>query len=716
MFKNLKIALRNQKKLIAVFFLTIFVPSAALSIFGIQAIRNESFRLAKQLENEHSRTADFIKSQTQAKLHDVASQLQDMVRSPAFEEKDTAGITDVVKRHLTGFPLVRQAFVDFGEGSVRFPLFQPPPRKLLLPSRPAAGSPLGQKLRRAEDLEFRQTDYGSARELYREIYGAARDKSLKALMLSNIARCTARTKDYAQAISQYEKIAGEYRDCLTPSGLPVDLVARMEILDWYKESGNVAPSRRAALALYEDILDQAWDLNQGQFLAYSSLIDDAIRDGLLPKMKDSGRSTTEEIGKTLERLRKIREQKILGWQQIETIRKDILPDLQRTVRQNRGDIASPTHFAKEIEGQAYLIIATSVPHGGTGNPSGVFGVLIDDKLLRESILSETISRVQFSEPANVLVSDHSDRVLWGKIDASSPIRSVTTYFADNFPPWKIDIFRAETPRFSFSALKKSFYFWTILTLVVVLVFGAALVTRTLAHEQEVLQVKSDFVSSVSHEFKTPLTSIKALLERLKEGKVQDPEKLKQYFSVLSQDADRLTRLVGNVLNFSRIEEGRAEFHFEETDLGEFVAQQVDSFKKEEASREVDIRTDIEAGLPALRIDRLYMAQAIANLLDNALKFSGDEKKIRVSVKKESDEVLLQVRDNGIGIPKDEWRKIFDKFYQGRNAIRHSAKGTGLGLALVKHIIEAHGGKVRVESELDRGSIFSLIFPEREKER
>lgn len=228
-------------------------------------------------------------------------------------------------------------------------------------------------------------------------------------------------------------------------------------------------------------------------------------------------------------------------------------------------------------------------------------------------------------------------------------------------------------------------------------------------------MKSDFVSSVSHELKTPLTSIKVLTERLLAGKVKNPAKMKQYFSMISQDTDKLTRLVKNVLDFSKIEEGQKEYELEETDVAQWLIQTIEDFRKDRIQGAIKIHIEIAKNIPPLPLDRDALAQAINNLLDNALKFSPKKKEVEVHVKSDQEAVIIEVKDRGIGIPQDEWDKIFDKFYQGSNAFRQSVKGTGLGLTLVKRAVEAHGGSVCVESKMGQGSTFSLIFPIKKKD-
>jgi two-component system phosphate regulon sensor histidine kinase PhoR len=259
-------------------------------------------------------------------------------------------------------------------------------------------------------------------------------------------------------------------------------------------------------------------------------------------------------------------------------------------------------------------------------------------------------------------------------------------------------------------IQKSFYFWTILTLLIVLIFGLILIIKTVSHEMDILKIKSDFVSSVSHEFKTPLTSIQALTERLREGKVKDHKKMQQYYSVISQDTEKLSRLVGNILNLSKIEDGKFSYEFEDTDLSQWLPQIIDNFKNENLQREVKIRTNIPTKILSIKIDKNAIAQAIYNLLDNAVKFSAKNENIEVLVKQEIEDLVIQIKDRGIGIPRNECDKIFDKFYQGDKAMKYSSTGTGLGLTLVKHTAEAHGGKISVQSEEGQGSTFSLILP------
>ena len=184
----------------------------------------------------------------------------------------------------------------------------------------------------------------------------------------------------------------------------------------------------------------------------------------------------------------------------------------------------------------------------------------------------------------------------------------------------------------------------------------------------------------------------------------------EYYSIISHDTEKLTRLVKNILDFSKIEEGKMEYEFEETDIPPLVRQQLKSFRQDEIHKDVKIFAHIAENIPPLQADSDALARAVNNLLNNAVKFSPQNPEIYVDARCEEDDLKISVKDRGIGISEEEIDKIFDKFYQGKNALRQTVKGTGLGLTLVRHIAEAHGGGVAVESIPGQGSTFSLILP------
>ena len=185
--------------------------------------------------------------------------------------------------------------------------------------------------------------------------------------------------------------------------------------------------------------------------------------------------------------------------------------------------------------------------------------------------------------------------------------------------------------------------------VALLFAGALLMIRTLNHEMNVLRMKSDLVSVVSHEFKSPITSIRTLMERLQAGYVTDAGKRQQYFDVVCGELQRLTRLVNNFLAFSSMETGVKQYHRFETDLPELLAELLTPFEARVTQQGFTLETEIESGLPSVEVDRDSLSQAVLNLLDNAVKYSSDSRTIRVSVRRNTRSVELSVADRGRGI-------------------------------------------------------------------
>jgi signal transduction histidine kinase len=706
MIENLKLAVKRQKRLIIIFLLTIFIPSITLSIFGIRAIRNERFRLARQIENEHRRAAESLKSQVVFHLEELGSVLQNLIRSNAFLQRDDAGIRNLLEVQLSGNPLVEQVFVTYEGEEPFFPLFQPRPGSGTPSSGLVSESSLLERLKRAETYEFKEKNYQKALSVYKGLFDRSKDMNVKARMLANVARCMMKAEDYQGAIQNYQKIGDDYPESLSTSGLPMALIGRLQMAACYRNLGKHRSSLEVFLELYRDILLMRWPLDQAQFKTYAALVEKSLSEMIAENQPSP---SLEDHKDEFDRLKIMHQERLEQWMVIEDLRKEIAPDLRgrRDLVQSQSD---SIRFHEILNGRNFLLTAVQIPDSSQTRSVGWLGIKIEEKHLTESVIPAAIANIQFSDSPDVVISNLSGEILLGERNSSAEEATATAFFEDNFPPWRIEIFRSGGEASGTLDLKRNFYFWTILTLVVVLISGAVLISRTIAQEMGVLRQKSDFVSSVSHEFKSPLTSIRALAERLRDGKVRDSERMKQYFSVITQDADRLTHLVRNILDFSKIEEGKKEYEFEETDMAQLVKQKIEDFQREEIAKGMKILARIAEDTPHLDIDKEAMMQALNNLLDNAVKFSADSKEIEVGLKRDNTNVIIEVKDKGIGIPSNERDKIFEKFYQGRNAVRQSSKGTGLGLTLVKHTAEAHGGRVDVKSRVNEGSAFSIILP------
>ena len=255
------------------------------------------------------------------------------------------------------------------------------------------------------------------------------------------------------------------------------------------------------------------------------------------------------------------------------------------------------------------------------------------------------------------------------------------------------------------------YNYIILTALSLLMAGGVYMAyRNISREMKLARLKSDFVANVSHELRTPLALIRLYAETLELGRLTAQEKYQEYFRIIREESERLSALINNILDFSRIEAGRKEYDFKETDLGELVRTTLESYRFQIEQNGFAFEENIAADIPPVNVDREAIARSLLNLVNNALKYSKEQKFIGVSLYRANGSVKLEVRDRGIGIAPAEQDKIFEKFYRCGDPLVHNTKGSGLGLSLVKHIAQAHGGNVYVESAPERGSKFTIALP------
>ena len=244
-----------------------------------------------------------------------------------------------------------------------------------------------------------------------------------------------------------------------------------------------------------------------------------------------------------------------------------------------------------------------------------------------------------------------------------------------------------------------------------LIAGVYMALRTASRDMKLSRMKSDFVSNVSHELRTPLASMRAFGELFRLGWVNEPEKSREYGEYIETESRRLTHLIDNILDFSKIESGGREFVFNRTNVREMVEETLRAFEVRFGQSKFDLVFEVhDEPLPEAVINRDAINQCLVNLIDNAIKYSGDSKRIIVRVGCEETYVTISVIDYGIGIPKNEQRRVFEKFYRVSTGLIHEVRGSGLGLAIVKHTMDAHRGKITVRSRPGFGSTFTLYLP------
>ena len=356
------------------------------------------------------------------------------------------------------------------------------------------------------------------------------------------------------------------------------------------------------------------------------------------------------------------------------------------------------HLHQEFEGRYYLI--SYIKH------ANYFIVLEADMVyLVSEVLPQQLERLD-SLKRFYQVLDSQGRLHFG-YSAVPQKYAVALPFAETLYDWRLILAPKEPPTLPRAR-------WLHLVLVILSAMttfvGLGVLTYGFRAERRANQLKSDFIANVSHELKTPLSLIRMFGELLATGRTKGPEQAREYAEIVTRESERLSRLIDNVLDFARIERGKVAYAFAVGDLAEVLSRGLDVYRYRLEREGMKLHVDVADDLPPVRMDENAMTLVLLNLVDNAVKYAADGKELQVSLAHRDDRIELVVRDRGPGIRADEQERIFERFYRARNVRGRPVRGSGIGLSLVKHIAEAHGGGVSVESTEGKGSAFKVWIP------
>jgi signal transduction histidine kinase len=560
----------------------------------------------------------------------------------------------------------------------------------------------GTATRDAERLEFQAKDPGAAAAAYRKILAANPARSVHGRSLNGLARALSKSGQRDGALENYQRVRRDFGLETSEDGIPLGVLAAIEIGRLDREMGRPVPALDVWLLTYSEILGSRYALTEGQFEGFASRLDELIGSVLAEGAPAS--AGTDAAGRWSEFKRQSAEIRKRA-QIAEMIQAHFAAPPDELSASSRPPL-SPLLRSKAIDDA--LWIAGYIPLSG----SRFLGALLDEGALRERMLPPVLSSLRADSGLEAQILDGFGRVLAGgpfQPPAAAP--SLQRALPGPLSPWVLRLSEPSPVRSAPELRRKRTVYFAAAAIVLLAVFAGGWTTlRGVAKDVEVANLKSDFVATVSHELRTPVTGIRALSELLKEGRVPDDATRARYHETLFRESGRLSRMIENILDFSKIEAGLKEYRFASTDPAALTRAVASHFQDAAGSRGFRLAARIEEPLPRLDLDEEAISRALFNLLDNAAKYSGDAREIDLLARAESGSLVWAVRDRGPGIPAADLPRVFDKFYRSRKTLESTVPGSGIGLTLVKHIVQAHGGAVAIRSEEGAGTTVEIRIP------
>jgi len=563
----------------------------------------------------------------------------------------------LLAKRLAGGP---QGLADIPDGLVRVVLqagrieASPPGRLPYYPAGPSLKEPPAEHFAELESQEFREQDLNKALETSRRLAGS-NNLLIRAGALLREARILRKMGRPDEALEAYQRLGAI--TAVAIQGMPADLAACRARCAVLEEQARKAQLFEEAAAIERGLRSGKWQLDRLSFLHVAAQLSRWLGREIRANAED------EALAGALEWLY----QKSNG----------TAPDQLSS---------AGAHFQPPV---------TIVWIAAAGRVTAL-------------LAGPRYAQAHWLAGLQKLVSPARAYLLGAGEGPPAGVPRVQRTAADTGLPWTLALAGVEDP--AELQARRRLLLAGLAALLVLIAAGGGFVWRSVNRELAVARLQSDFVSAVSHEFRTPLTSLRQFNELLQEEEGLPPEKRRTYYGAQARATERLRRLVESLLDFGRMEAGRRPYRFEPLDAGRLALDVAGEFRGEVSGLGFSVDRSVDSGNYPVEADSEALSRALWNLLDNAAKYSGDSRKIELRVERDGSAISIAVRDYGLGVPVPEQRRIFQKFVRGSAAKSLGVKGTGIGLAMVRHIVEAHGGSVRVTSAPGEGSTFTIELP------
>jgi signal transduction histidine kinase len=650
---------RGLLRFVRVFLLTVFLPGLVLALIGLQSVRSQSLSMEAEVRRSAQGLTEATRTQSQDSFLGFEEGVRQRLASGQSPLEDLADLS----------PHLRVA-LQLGPGG-----------ELIAPLDLPGGlrSPFSDLLFSQEWLDATRAEkdrnFSAALSGYRRAESRARGERSKGEALFARGRVLSRMGRKTEAKEIYNRVIQEYSGLRESHGFRLPDLARLALAEQTQET-NPGRARKDLETLAEDLLSATWMIGSGGEPAVCNRVLEALESDSDPNWLSSARSRLE--AKTSQ----------LYWAE------QVLDQLQ-TLSNTTGPVFSSDNFFYEVDES---VLWSTLAWG-----ENVYAFIFEVEAIQADLQSVANRLAEQVEEVEILIlhtentqlsGEYARRSLAPKLPGFSAIAKLGT----------LDLLTDRQRR------RRRQQIVLIGLPVLLFVAGGVLTSRMIGQEIKIASMKADFAANVSHELRSPITQIRLKGEFLQMGFAEGEQELQDHYDVIVRESERLSRLVDNVLDFAAIESGTKSYSLRPADIGETIRSAVESARYAMETRGLTMELDVPDGLPVVLHEPEAIQQVLQNLISNAAKYGEKGEWIGIRVQVVHQSLNVAISDRGIGMTDEELGHIFEKFYRSKSPLAQRKKGTGIGLAIVQYIVEAHHASISVKSTPGLGTTFTLHFP------